>query len=67
VLHPANVEAVIDDIAARYDVAEAKLSPIAAMSPMVPMCSLGDAPLVAARMKTFARRRHERILDGYFD
>jgi hypothetical protein len=67
VLHPANVEAVIDDIAARYDVAEAKLSPIAAMASMVPMCSLGDAPMVAARMKTFARRRHERILDGLLD
>jgi hypothetical protein len=67
VLHPGNVEAVIDEIAARYDVAEAKLSPIAVMSPMVPMCSLGDAPMVAARMKSFARRRHERILDGLLD
>lgn len=67
VLHPGNVEAIIDEVAARYDIAEAKASPIAVMSPMLPMCSLGDAPMVAARMKSFARRRHERLLDGLLD
>jgi hypothetical protein len=67
VLHPGNVEAVIDRVAAPYDLTEAKAAPIAVLAPMVPLCSLGDAPMVAARLKTFARRRHERILDGFFE
>jgi hypothetical protein len=67
VLHPSNVEAVIDEAVARYDLAEAKMAPNAVLTPMVPLCSLGDAPAIAARMKTFARRRYERIADGLFD
>ncbi len=67
VLHPVNVEAAIDQAAAGYDVGEAKQAPNAALIPMVPLCSVGDAPAVAARMKSFARRRFERILDGLFD
>jgi hypothetical protein len=31
------------------------------------MCGGGDPALVAARMKAFAQRRHERVLDGLFD
>jgi hypothetical protein len=67
VLHPSNVEAAIDAAAAGYDVAEAKMAPNAAPFPMFPLCSIGDAPMVADRMKSFARRRYERILDGLFD
>jgi hypothetical protein len=67
VLHPTNVAEAIDEAAAGYDVAEAKMAPNAVLFPMAPLCSAGDAPQVADRMKTFARRRHERILDGFFD
>jgi hypothetical protein len=67
VLHPGNVEAVVDRVMAAYDLGEAKAAPTAVLTPMLPLCSLGDAPAVAARLKSFARRRHERLLDGYFD
>ena len=68
VLHPANVEALIDDVLGRYDAAEARQSPSHVLTPTAPLCfGVGDAPQVAERLKTFARRRHERILDGLFD
>jgi hypothetical protein len=50
------VEAIIEEAAARYDVGEAKMAPNAVMLPQLPLCALGDAPMVAARMKQFARR-----------
>jgi hypothetical protein len=69
VLHPANVEALIDRAAADYDVDEARQAPSVVMLPApAPICSIADAPqATAARMKSFARRRTERILDGLFD
>jgi hypothetical protein len=67
VLHPANVTALIDEAAADYAAEEAKQAPNALMSP-IPLCSpIGDEPAAVERMKDFARRRHERLLDGFFD
>jgi hypothetical protein len=65
VLHPANVEALIDEVAGRYAEDEARAAPT--LSPTAPLCSVGPSAQVVARMKTFARRRYERLLDGYFD
>ena len=68
VLHPSNVEALIDEAAADYQTAEAKKAPHAVLTPTLPLClPIGDPPMVAERMKSFARLRHERILDGLFD
>ncbi len=67
VLHPSHVTSVIDEVAARYDVAEARQAASVSLSPMIPLCGNGDPPMVVERMKTFARLRHERILDKLFD
>jgi hypothetical protein len=64
-LHPSNVDALIDTVLTQYDEGEAKAAPTT--NPTAPLCSLGPAAQVAARMKIFAHRRHERILDGFFD
>jgi hypothetical protein len=65
VLHPSNVQAVIDEVAADYVVEEARAAPAGVSSQSI--CGMGDPTPVIARMKAFARGRYERVQAGLFD
>jgi CotH kinase protein/Lamin Tail Domain len=65
VLHPDNVTALIDEALAEYALEEAKEAP--AGITLSAGCGLGDPVIVANRMKSFVRLRHERVLDRLFD
>jgi hypothetical protein len=67
VLHPSNVRKLIDEVAATYELAEAKQAPHMAAMPMGMVCGGFESPQYIQAMKAFAGRRHERVQDGLFD
>ena len=65
VLHPDNVTALIDEALAEYAVEEARRRPPG--SACRPVAAWAIPSIVANRMKSFVRLRHERVLDRLFD